>query len=100
MRTVRNTNVANKKVLYRADYNLPVGKNGEPSDDARVLATIPTLEWLLRHKPAQIIILTHWGRPKKTDAKWRLGPRGRGSVRSIKKKQKALPRRAREESHY
>ena len=86
MRTVRNTNVANKKVLYRADYNLPVGKNGEPSDDARVLATIPTLEWLLRHKPAQIIILTHWGRPKKTDAKWRLAPVARAIARTLKSK--------------
>ena len=88
MRTVRNTNVANKKVLYRADYNLPVGKNGEPSDDTRVLATIPTLEWLLRHKPAQIIILNPWGRPKKTDAKWRPPPGGRAPARGVKKKKK------------
>jgi len=63
MLTIRNANVKDKKVLLRVDYNLPLDENGKPSDSARILATIPTIEWLLRHGAMQVIIITHWGRP-------------------------------------
>lgn len=86
MLTVRNANVADKKVLYRADYNLPVGKDGEPSDDARILATVPTIEWLLRHKVGQIIIISHWGRPTRASAQWQLAPVARKIAGILKAK--------------
>ncbi len=86
MLTVRNANVTGKKVLYRADYNLPVGKDGEPSDDARILATVPTIEWLLRHKVAQIIIISHWGRPTKPSVQWQLAPVARRIADILKAK--------------
>ena len=86
MRTVRNANVTGKKVLLRVDYNLPVDKDGQPSDDARIVATVPTIEWLLRHKVDQIIIMTHWGRPKKNDVRWQLKPVTETAGRVFKKK--------------
>ena len=86
MRTVRNANVEGKKILYRVDFNLPIDKEGRLSDDSRILSVIPTLEWVLRHKPEQIIILTHWGRPKGEDAKWQLIPVARQLAKVLKAK--------------
>ena len=75
MKTLRNAAVEGKRVLLRVDYNLPVDKNNQPSDNARIIATVPTIEWLLRNKVKQIIVMTHWGRPEgKTVPKCRLRP--------------------------
>jgi phosphoglycerate kinase len=87
MRTVRNANVTGKKILYRVDFNLPVDEDGQPSDSSRILSVIPTLEWILRHKPEQIIILTHWGRPKGKDIKWQLTPVAQQLAKILKTKQ-------------
>lgn len=87
MRTVRNANVTGKKILYRVDFNLPVDEDGKPSDDSRILSVIPTLEWVLRHKPEQVIVLTHWGRPEGKDAKWQLMPVAQHLAKILKTKQ-------------
>lgn len=52
-----------KKVLIRVDFNVPVDKEtGKITDDTRIVATLPTLNYLLDHQ-AKIIIMTHFGRP-------------------------------------
>ncbi|HML32335.1 MULTISPECIES: phosphoglycerate kinase [Sporomusa] len=55
--------VSGKKVLVRVDYNVPMDKEGNITDDTRIRATIPTLEFLLS-KNAAVIIISHLGRPK------------------------------------
>lgn len=52
-----------KKVLVRADYNVPMEK-GEITDDSRIRKTLPTLKYLLSQNPAQIILVSHLGRPE------------------------------------
>lgn len=87
MKTIRNASVAGKRVLLRVDYNLPTDKDGNITDDARVVATIPTLEWLLRNGADQIIILTHFGRPDgEVVEKLRLAPVAQTLADVLKKK--------------
>ncbi len=52
-----------KKVLLRADFNVPVNIKGEVKDDFKILASLPTIRFLLRYK-CRIIIITHLGRPQ------------------------------------
>lgn len=55
--------VNGKKVFLRVDYNVPMDKEGNITDDTRIRATIPTIEYLLSRNTA-IIIASHLGRPK------------------------------------
>ncbi|MCS7197133.1 MAG: phosphoglycerate kinase [Candidatus Bipolaricaulota bacterium] len=61
LRTLRDLEVAGRRVLVRVDYNVPL--QGERIlDDARLRESLPTLEYLLTHQ-AKIILLSHLGRP-------------------------------------
>lgn len=62
-KSLNDVYVSGKKVLLRVDYNVPMDKEGNITDDTRIRATIPTLEYLLS-KNASIIIASHLGRPK------------------------------------
>jgi len=53
----------NKKVLIRVDYNVPVDENGNITDNTRIIASLPTLNYLLNSN-AKVIIISHRGRPK------------------------------------
>lgn len=61
-RSIKDLNVANKRVLLRVDYNVPMSKEGAITDDKRIVETLPTIRYLLE-KNATIIIVTHMGRP-------------------------------------
>lgn len=75
MKTVRDAEVAGKKVLLRVDYNVPLDESGAIADDNRIVETVPTIEWLLRHNAEQIIVLTHFARPEgKVNEAMRLSP--------------------------
>jgi len=73
-KTVRDIDLNGKKVLLRADYNVPLNDKGEITDDYRVQQSLPTVQFLLDHG-AGVIICSHLGRPDgKPDAKYSLMP--------------------------
>jgi len=57
-----DTDVYNKTVALRADLNVPV-KDGKVLDDARILAIIPTLQYLKKQN-SKIVLISHFGRPE------------------------------------
>ena len=63
-KTIRDIDVSGKKVLLRCDFNVPLDKQtGEITDDKRIVASLPTIRYLLE-KGAAIICCSHLGRPK------------------------------------
>jgi phosphoglycerate kinase len=63
MKTLRNLELAGKRVLVRVDFNVPMNEAGEITDDLRIKTVLPTLRYLLEHQ-ARVIVCTHMGRPK------------------------------------
>ena len=61
-KTVRDIDVAGKKVLVRCDFNVPM-KDGEITDDIRITSALPTIKYLMEND-AKVILMSHMGRPK------------------------------------
>lgn len=62
-KTIRDLDVKGKRVFVRVDYNVPMDKAGNITDDTRISATLPTLTYLLA-QGASLILGAHFGRPK------------------------------------
>lgn len=73
MKTVNDINFKGKKALIRVDFNVPLDKNFQVTDDNRIRATIPTLKKILADG-GSCILMSHLGRPKE-------GPEDKYSLR-------------------
>ena len=73
-KTIRDIDVTGKRVLVRVDYNVPMNAELKITDDTRILATMPTINYLVDHG-AKVILCSHLGRPNgQVDPKLSLRP--------------------------
>ena len=72
-RSVRDADVAGKRILVRADLNVPL-EDGHVADDTRIRASLPTLQLLLERDAVEIAVCSHLGRPKGPDPAYSMEP--------------------------
>ena len=67
MKTIKDLNINNKKVIIRCDFNVPI-EDGKITDDTRIVAALETIKYCIKHN-AKIILLSHLGRIKEASDK-------------------------------
>ena len=63
MKTIKDIDIDGKKVFFRVDFNVPLDEHQNITDDARIRAVLPTLQYALDHQ-AKLIVASHMGRPE------------------------------------
>lgn len=73
-KTIKDIDVRGRKVIVRCDFNVPQNESGDITDDSRIIASLPTIKYLLE-EGAAIVLMSHLGRPKgEADVKFSLKP--------------------------
>jgi len=62
-KSVRDINLKGKRVLMRVDFNVPM-EAGKVTDDKRIKAALPTIEYVLKEGATSLLLMSHLGRPK------------------------------------
>ena len=73
MNFLKNNDFKNKRVLIRVDFNVPLDEDRKVSDESRIVAAIPTINYVLS-KNGIVVLLSHLGRPKGEDKAFSLLP--------------------------
>ncbi len=90
-KTVRDVDFKGKRVLMRADFNVPLNEKGEITDDTRITATLPTIQYILE-RGGRLAMCSHLGRPKGApDAKYSLKPVAKRLSELLGQEVKMLP---------
>ncbi|MBU4235054.1 MAG: phosphoglycerate kinase [Proteobacteria bacterium] len=63
MKTIRDLELAGKRILVRVDFNVPMDEQGVITDDIRIRMALPTIQYILEQK-GKLILCSHMGRPK------------------------------------
>ncbi|MCL1840080.1 phosphoglycerate kinase [Candidatus Saccharibacteria bacterium] len=63
-KTIRDIPVRGQVVLVRTDYNVPLDEQGNITDDLRIKASLPTIQYLLENGASKVILMSHLGRPE------------------------------------
>src|SRR5205809_4933384 len=72
-RSVRDADIAGKRVLVRSDLNVPL-EGGQIADETRIQASLPTLQLLLEGDVGEVTVCSHLGRPKGEDPAFSIRP--------------------------
>ncbi len=72
-RSVRDADIAGKRVLVRSDLNVPL-EDGQIADETRIQASLPTLQLLLERGADEVTVCSHLGRPKGEDPAFSIRP--------------------------
>jgi len=90
-KSIDQLNIQGKRLFLRVDFNVPMDEKGSITDDARIRAALPTINYALG-KDAKVILASHLGRPKGgPEAKYSLAPVARRLGELLKREVKLAP---------
>jgi len=64
--TIQDIDIKGKKLIIRVDFNVPLDENFHITDDRRITAALPTIQYALKNGASKVILMSHLGRPKGT----------------------------------
>lgn len=89
--TIKDLDIAGKRVLVRVDFNVPISPSGDVVDTTRIVSSLSTIEYILQHNGI-VILMSHLGRPKDTpDKNFSLKPVAKVLESLIKRPVKMAP---------
>jgi len=88
--SIQDVDVKNKRVLIRVDFNVPMDKSGTITDDTRIRASLPTIQYVLDHGGI-CILMSHLGRPKGKSKEFSLAPCAKRLSELLKKPVQMAP---------
>ena len=90
-KSIDQLDISGKRIFLRVDFNVPIDKSGSITDDTRIRAVLPTLNYALS-KNAKVILASHLGRPKgKPEPEFSLAPVARRLGELLKNEIKLAP---------